>query len=251
MPFKFGKKAPKRLMSTPALGDFLDKATTWPAVPPTGWEAAVNPSTWGMLGNDQYGDCACAGILHLVQAQAANAGVQLTATTDQAIALYTAVTGFNPNDPSTDQGTVLSDLLTYIHKNGVEMTDSNGKAVTIEVEGFASLDISSIPQMRYATYTFGGALLGIQCPNQCQTSSNWNFPAGLSVEGGHCITRVGEGGAGGKIVSWGMVIPFSNQFWTGYGDEAYIVLTKAWLSAQGKSPSGLDLDGLIAAMKEI
>lgn len=252
MPFKFGKKAPRRLMSTPAFGDFIAKATDWPAVPAKGWEAAVNPSTWGMLGNDQYGDCACAGIMHLVQAQAANAGVQLTATTEQALALYTAVTGFNPNDPNTDQGTVLSDLLVYIQKNGVEMTDSAGKAVTIEVEGFASLDISSIPQMRYATYTFGGSYLGINCPQQCEEdTTNWDFQPGLPLAGGHCITRVGEGGAGGKIVSWGMVIPFSNQFWSGYGDEAYIVLTKAWLSAQDKSPSGLDLNGLVAAMKII
>jgi hypothetical protein len=249
---KLGKKAPKRLLKMPALGDFLPKATEWPAVPPQGWEAAVPPSAWAMLGNDQYGDCAEAGIMHLVQAQAANAGVQIHATEAQTLALYSAVTGFNPSDPNSDQGTVLTDLLTYVQKNGLEMTDSTGKAVTVEVVGSASLDITSVAQLRYATYMFGGTYLGIQCPQECEDDlSNWNFAAGLPLVGGHCIPRVGEGSAGGQIVSWGQVIPFSNQFWTSYGDEAYCVLTKSWVNAQGKSPSGLDLNALLAAMKTL
>lgn len=248
--FKLGKLAPKRLLKMPALGDFLGHATTWPAVPAQGWEAAVNPADWGMLGNDQYGDCACAGIMHLIQAQSASAGNPLHSTTEQTLALYSAVTGFNPKDPSTDQGTVLTDLLAYIQKHGLEMFDANGKTVTVEIAGSASLDISSIAQMRYASYIFGGSYLGIGCPNQCEDDlTNWNFGPGLPLAGGHCIPRVGEGAAGGKIVSWDALIPYSNEFWTGYGDEGYIVVTKAWLNAQGKSPSGLDLDGLLAAMK--
>jgi hypothetical protein len=217
-----------------------------------GWEYAVNPSAWGILGNDQYGDCAEAGILHLIQGQSSNTGNPLSATTDQALALYTAVTGFNPNDPNTDQGTVLTDLLSYIHKNGVEMIDSTGKTVTVEVVGFASLDISSIAQMRYAAYTFGGNYLGINCPQQCEDdTSNWNFAPGLPIAGGHCIPQEGEGAAGGKIISWGMVIPFSKGFLMGYLEEAYCLITKSWLNAQGKSPTGLYLDGLVAAMKQI
>jgi len=48
-----------------------------------------------------------------------------------------------------------------------------------------------------------------------------------------------------------MVIPFSNQFALSYEDEAYCVISESWLNQQGKSPSGLDLDGLLAAMKTI
>ena len=250
--FKGGKLPPQRKLSIPALGDFLDKATTWPAVPAAGWENAVPPTAWGMLGNDQVGDCAEAGILHLIQGQAANTGTVLTPTTDQALALYTAVTGYNPSDPSTDQGTVLTDLLTYIQTSGVEMTDSTGKTVTVEVVGSASLDISSTAQMRYAGYTFGGNYLGINCPQQCEDdTTNWNFGPGLPIAGGHCIPQEGEGIAGGKIVSWSEVIPVSNLFLMSYLDEGYVVLTKSWVNAQGKSPSGLDLDGLLAAMKTL
>lgn len=250
--FRGGKLPPQRRLGVPALGDFLDRATTWPAVPPQGWEAAINPSDWGMLGNDTVGDCACAGIMHLVQAQSANAGAPLHSTTAQTLALYSAVTGYNPNDPSTDQGTVLADLLAYVKANGLEMLDATGKTVTVDIEGFASLDISSTAQLRYASYTFGGSYLGIACPQKCESdTANWNFGPGLPLAGGHCITRVGEGSAGGHIVSWGMVIPYSNSFWTAYGDEAWAVITKAWVNAQDKSPSGLDLNGLLSAIKEL
>lgn len=247
--FKFGRKPARRLLSMPSLGDFLDKAVTWPAVPAQGWENAVKPPAWGMLGNDQYGDCTEAGILHLIQGQSANTGNPLSASTAQALALYSAITGFNPDDPSTDQGTVLTDLLTYVKKNGVEMMDATGKTVTVEVVGSASLDISSVAQMRYAAYTFGGNYLGINCPQQCvDDTANWNFISSLPIAGGHCIPQEGEGAAGGKIVSWGMVIPTSTGFLLSYLEEAYIVITKSWLNAQGKSPTGLDLDGLVAAM---
>lgn len=247
---KYGRKPVKRLLSMPALGDYLDKATTWPAVPPQGWENAVSPSAWGMLGNDQYGDCAEAGILHLIQGQAANTFNPLTATTAQALALYSAITGFNPDDPSTDQGTALTDLLAYVQKNGVEMTDATGKTVTVEVVGSASLDISSVQQRRYAAYTFGGNYLGINCPQQCEDdTSNWNFAAGLPIAGGHCIPQEGEGSQGGKIVSWGMVIPVSNAFIAGYLEEAYVIVTKAWLNSKAVSPTGMDLNGLVSAMK--
>jgi hypothetical protein len=248
----------------PSLGDFLDKATTWPPVPAQGWENAVAPATWGMLGNgpdssnpqqipDGVGDCAPAGIMHLIRGQSANSGNPVTATTMQTLALYSAVTGFDLNNPEeTDQGTVLSDLLSWIQKNGVEMTDATGKTVTVEVVGSAALDISSPAQIRYAAYTFGGNYLGINCPQQCvDDTANWNFAAGLPPAGGHCIPQEGEGAAGGKIVSWGMVIPASAGFLLSYLEEAYCVITKAWLNAQGKSPTGLDLNGLVAAMKTL
>lgn len=247
MKFKYGKKAPKRLMDMPSLGDFLSKSSIWPLVPPQGWEFAVPSSALNILGNDQYGDCAEAGALHLIQAQSYNTAKPLIPTTQDALNLYSAVTGFNPNDPSTDQGTALTDLLTYWQKTGITVGSTVHKIV-----GYASLDITSIAQMRYATYTFGGSYLGINCPQECQEdTSNWNFGPGLPIDGGHCIIRAGEGAAGGKTGSWGMWIPTSNEFYLSYVDEGYIVVTEDWLNAQGTSPSGLDLNGLLAAMKAL
>ena len=250
--FRGGKLPPRRSLKVPALGDFLDKATAWPPVPAAGWEFAVPPGDWGMLGNDTVGDCAIAGIYHLLQGQSYNTDNPLHGTTDQALALYSAVTGYNPSDPSSDQGTVLVSLLDYVVKNGVEMLDVTGKTVTVEIVGYASLDISSVAQRRYGAFTFGGAFLGINCPEKCESDTdNWNFGPGLPLAGGHCITQEGEGAAGGQTCSWGMIIPTSNSFYAAYLDEGYIVVAKSWLDAQGQSPTGLDLDGLVTAMKAV
>jgi hypothetical protein len=205
-----------------------------------------------VLGNDLYGCCAPAGAYGLAQIQSnnANASDPIVPTTDQVLALYTALTGFDPNDPSTDQGTVLTDLLNSWQTTGFEVTTRSGKTRLSQIVGWASLDISSFALLRWAGYTFGGNYLGIQCPQKCEdNTTNWNFAPGLPIAGGHCIVQAGEGSLGGKMRSWGLFIPASAGFMGGYIDEGYIVVGPDWLNQQQKSPTNLNLDSLIAAMK--
>jgi hypothetical protein len=234
--YKLGKKAPRRSMATPAFGDFLDKATTWPTVAPQGWEYFAGD--FEMLGNDQYGDCAEAGAMHLIQAQTSATGNPLKGTLQQTLDLYTAVTGFNPSNPATDQGTDLLTLLQYWKSTGITVTDAQGKPFVHKILGWASLDLTSIAQIRYANYIFGGTYLGINCPQSPSI-------------GGHCIPGMGQGAAGGHVVSWGMCIPFTWSFMLNYLEEGYVVLSEQWLNSAGKSPSGLDLNGLTAAMSAL
>ena len=79
--FKLGKLAPKRLLTTPAFGDFLDKATMWPLVNPRGWEYAVPPDKLDILANDELGDCVIAAMMHYAQAETWNTSNPLTPTT--------------------------------------------------------------------------------------------------------------------------------------------------------------------------
>jgi hypothetical protein len=197
-------------------------------------------------------NCAEAGALHLIQAQSYNAGRPLNPTTAECLALYAEVTGFDPSagppgDNPTDRGTALEDLLLHWQRVGITVAGQIHK-----IEGFAALDLASVAQQRYATYLFGGSYLGINCPQRCESdTTNWNFGPGLPIAGGHCVIRAGEGAAGGQTGSWGMWIPTSNLFYRSYQDEAYIVVTPDWLGKQGKSPTGLDLDGLLAAMRQL
>lgn len=250
MNLKLGRRPAKRLLKTPALGDYLTAAKSWPAVAPWGWEASPDLGPLDMLANDTLGDCGPAGAMHLIQVQTANTGNPLHGTVQQTIDLYSAVTGYNPADQSTDQGTVLTDLLAYWKTTGIAVTDATGKEVVHKILGWASLDLSSIAQQRYATYLFGGTYLGINCPQSAlQDTDDWQYVPGSPIEGGHCICGVGQGGAGGKIVSWGKVIPYAWPFMQNALEEAYIVISEDWIESQsGKSPSGLDLSGLTAAM---
>jgi hypothetical protein len=197
-------------------------------------------------------NCAEAGAMHLIQAQTANTGSPLHGTLQQTLDLYTALTGFNPSDPDTDQGTDLLSLLQYWKTTGITVSDANGDPVVHKILGWASLDLTSIAQIRYANFIFGGTYLGINCPQSAEDdTSNWTYQAGSPIVGGHCVPGLGQGSAGGHIVSWGMSIPFTWEFTLQYIDEGYIIVSSAWVEANGKTPSGLDLNGLLSAMKTL
>ena len=248
--FKLGLNHRPIRFGTPALSDFLDKAKTWPAVKPWGWEFALSAYQLNILGNDQYGDCVEAAAEHYAQNETANTGAPLTPTTAQTLALYSAVTGFKADDPDTDQGTAPEDLLAYWKNTGIPINDANGKEVLHQIVGWASLDITSWAQLRYAAYTFGGLILAINCPQSAEdNTNNWTVTPGSPSVGGHGINMTGEGAAGAHINSWGLSIPTTKEFLRQNLVSAFAVVTPLWLNAQGESPSGLDLNGLLAAMK--
>jgi hypothetical protein len=255
MGFRYGKKPPRRLMGVPALSDFMAPAASWPAVKPWGWEYALPDGDLNILGNDVVGNCGPCGALHLLQTQAASLKNQiLTPTLEDALALYSAVGGYDPNAPlnpdgsnPTDQGVDLLTLLQYWKNTGITVG-----GVKHTIRGFASLDLSSVAQMRYAGYLFGGLYLGINCPQSAEDdTSDWQYVPGSPVAGGHCINLAGEGSLGTHIQSWGMNIPTSWDFLLHQLDEGYVVLTDIWVDAQDEAPSGVDINGLLAAMSRI
>ena len=265
MKYMLGKNLPARLLTTVALGDHLDfSSTAWPAVAAQGWEYAPVPITLGMLGNgpapdnppdigDGVGDCVIAAAMHYAQVETANTGNPLTPTTTLAIQTYSAITGYVPGDPDTDNGTDFeSQLFPFWKKHGIPMLDKNGKEVLHKILGFAALDLTSIAQQRWAQFTFGGKLSGINCPQSAlDNTSNWTYVPDSPIEGGHGVTEPGQGRAGWHTISWGLSIPGTWEFSQKLADEMYVVVTDQWLNAQGVSPSGLNLNGLLAAMKEV
>jgi hypothetical protein len=264
--FKLGKKPARRLLTTPSLGDFLPRAAQWPAVKPRGWEYAKG-ITLGMLGNgpdpsnppsapNGVGNCVIAAAMHYAQIETANTQNPLTPTTALALKVYSTITGYDPsqtdasgNNP-TDQGTDFqSQLFPFWKSTGLPMLDRNGKEVLHTILGYADLDLGSVAQQRYALDLFGGKLTGINCPQSAlDDTSNWTYDPSSPIAGGHGITEPGQGAAGWHTISWGLSIPGTWEFSAALADEMYIVVTPFWLGAQQVSPSGLDLNGLLAAM---
>jgi hypothetical protein len=239
MPLRFGKKLPKFHPKTLLLKDYLPK-TALPAPPvANGWEYAVSDATWSqsMLGNDSVGDCVEVMALHYIMAAQGNVGNRVTFTTDQAIQLYSAITGYNPSDPHTDQGTAITDLLAYWQNTGI---------YGHKILGWAAVNPSDLAQVRAALYAFGGLLAGIQVTSEMmqefQDSQPWNSFGG-DVEGGHGVPILGYGRLGQTVITWAKRQQSNLDFWS-VVDELYCVVTPDWLDAQGKSPSGLDLQTL-------
>lgn len=239
------RRGPNRYQLLP-LSDYAKPSAI--ACPPVlAWERAI---PWGMLGNDTVGDCVIAKTLHQILAWAAvsRAGFPLPDfSTDQAIQLYSAVTGYNPSDPSSDQGTDPLAMLQYWQQTGVY-----GHTIS----GSVSLDISNLAALRAAIYLFGGVELDIDVPAYVMNvpaGGSWSEPSGAdaSILGGHSILAVGYGSRGFRIVSWGTTYTANLAFWSQYLTGATAAVSTDWLKQSGRTPgAGLDLPGLLADLQE-
>src|SRR5271168_1330404 len=113
MSFKLGLKPFVPGQVPLRLATYLDFAKL--PTPPANFGHLDLISSWGMLGNDQWGDCAEAAACHQEMLWAEEGKKPAQFTTTSALANYSDLTGFNPNSgPSgnnpTDQGTNLGDL---------------------------------------------------------------------------------------------------------------------------------------------
>lgn len=208
------------------------------------WERSI---AWQMLGNDTVGDCVIAKTLHQIMAweTVAHAGDPATSfTTEQAINLYSAVTGYNPADPNSDQGTDPMVMLQYWQNTGV---------YGHKIEGGVSLDISNLAALKAAIYVFGGVEFDINVPAYVMNvpaGGSWSNTGGdQTILGGHSILACGYGRAGCRIVSWGTTYTADWDFWSQFLIGSTAAVSTDWLKASGRTPgAGLDLQGLLAAL---
>src|SRR4029077_17824696 len=77
--------------------------TTLPSPPAIFGFGGLYPD-WGTLGNDKYGDCVFAGADHETMLwNKVRGGHDVLIGAADALSDYSAVTGFDPKDPNTDQ----------------------------------------------------------------------------------------------------------------------------------------------------
>ena len=241
--YKLGKRPARHDLRT---FDYAKYRTGVAAPPPDAhWGHGI---PFAMLANDKYGDCVEAGYAHMAQIWCDRAGNPFVPDDADTLAAYTAITGFNPDDPSTDKGT---DILTAV--NYWKSTGMNGHEIT----AFAALNPLDQNQMEEAIAFFGGAYIGLQLPisAQSQVGQEWTVTQGKDAQaggwGGHCVPLCGYDS--GKIwcVTWGMEQPMTWQFLATYCDEAYVLLAEDWMEASGVSPSSLAWGQLMADLANL
>lgn len=211
---------------------------------------------WGVLGNDRYGDCAWAGIAHLLMANAHYTRAdEICFTDDNVLAAYSDATGFNPADPNSDQGTVLQDALNFMSTTG--MSDANGNLH--KIVAFAQVDAANPDEVDRAHQLFGGTYNGFSVykfmMDEFDAGKPWTDHSENrgSLDGGHCVptmrTNVDRGSR--TCVTWGKPQPIGPAFWKNYFFESWVAITPEWIDANGRSPSGLDLQGLLAEVERL
>jgi hypothetical protein len=235
--YKLGKRPARPGAYKLRLGFYLNVAALPPLPATFGHEGLI--SSWGTLGNDDYGDCVWAGAAHETMLLNKEAGVVVSFTDAAVLSDYTAVTGFNPNDPNSDDGTDVQTAAAYRQKTGV--IDAAGNRH--KIAAYLALDPGNLDHLYYASYLFGAVGIGIQFPesamDQFSAGQPWDVVKGASIDGGHYIPLVARRDDGLHVITWGKNQTMTENFLRTYCDEAVAYISQEALVNQ-KSPEGFD-----------
>jgi hypothetical protein len=199
----------------------------------------VMPSTWGMDGNDSVGDCTCADVDHEVKLlQVAAGNREVVSTTKEILAAYSAITGYTPADPNTDQGAEMQAVREYWQKTGFRLGGQ-----THQIALFADLDVRNLNLVKYALQQFGAVGLGVNFPSsamdQFDAGEPWTVVKGSQIEGGHAIALVGYDSTWLYILTWGKVQKVDPAWFAAYVEEAWVALSQDFVNVStGHDPLG-------------
>jgi len=243
---KLGKRSVRHDPRVRAMVSYLPSTL---GAPPDLVNWAHGIKDWGMMRNDEIGDCTAAAVAHLEQAHTVNTRTEWTAADAQVVQFYSDTTGYDPKDPSTDQGGVEVDVLTYWLKHDF---------CKRKIVGFSAINPSRTDAVKHGIHLFGGLYTGVQLPLSAQDQDVWDVPPRGAFGdgkpgswGGHAIYCVAYDKDGVTCVTWGALKRMTWRFWQTYMDEAYAVLTGAWIDNKGVSTSGFDLKTLEQHMQEL
>lgn len=208
--------------------------------------------TWGMLGNDRYGDCVWAGAAHEHMLWNIAAGRLITPFREQdVLSDYAALTGFNPRDPNSDQGTDMRQACGYRRSRGI--VDATG--TRHKIGAYIALDAGDIEQLKIATYLFGAVGVGIQFPStamdEFDEGGTWSYHRNAQIEGGHYIPVVAWRHGHPICITWGREQPMSKAFFENYCDEAFVMVATDQLDKTGRTPEGFNVDQLNADLTAV
>lgn len=221
-----------------------------PAAPLKAGHFAAVRDWQGMLGNDQYGNCVLAGGDHEHIDWSIEGGTSAVFTAKTALADYAAITGFNPKDPSSDQGTDMQVAASYRRKTG--LIDANGKRH--KIAAYLAIAAGDADELKQAAYLFGACGVGIQFPSSAMDQFNagktWTVVRGGTIEGGHYVPAVGYDHQYVYVVTWGKLQRMSWAFFAKYCDEAIAYISPEMVKG-GKTPEGFNINQLTADLAQL
>lgn len=232
--YKLGKHAPRNDKRTLMFCDYVDVSKLPPVKQQVDWTSGIKD--WGMMRNDEIGDCTCAGIAHSIQVWTAANKNEITVADSDVIKAYSDISGYNPQTGENDNGANELDVLNYWRNVGI-----NGH----KLGAYAKLNTHNIQHVKISSDIFGVNYLGIALPNTAQGQEVWdvvNNGGDDSIPGswgGHCVIMVGFNVTGPLIITWGKVMQMTWAFWLAYCDEAYALFSNDWMN-NDKSPEGIN-----------
>ena len=205
--------------------------------------------------NDRLGDCTAAGAAHILAVWRGNArNGDSPPTVADVISFYSKTTGYDPANPSSDQGgdevTVLNDW-----RDKGFFADGSGKIL-----GWANVDGSNVNRVKQAIWLFENVYFGVELPDAWispfprANGFTWAVAGDANPAHGHCFAGLGYNDNGVIVNSWGMmgIVTWEAvaKYATAPGGELHVALSADAIErASARAPNGFDVAALTADLK--
>jgi len=173
-----------------------------PIPPPScDYSTPALPVLQNILGNDQLGDCVIAGGYHILGIETGNTGSLWTPSMTDILSDYSAIGGYVPGEPSTDNGCDEITAMNYWTSHGFR----DGS----KLAGWVAIDPTNVQEVQTAQWLFEDLFFGIELPdsyiNPFPSSDGFVWGTGTpNPENGHCIIGGGYTNQGIGIWTWGL-----------------------------------------------
>lgn len=194
------------------------------------------PADLDDLGNIGNGDCGLAGPGHNILWMDSVAGRDRRVTTEGVLAAWNAING------GTGEGVTSDQVLAYWRTEGI---------CGCRLAASLVVDYNDHEAMTAACFELGGVHLMFSLPKCVQGEMEWVMPAGDDggTWGGHWVWAFASSTSDGIMVnSWGQWIYVSWAFVARYAFDARAVISEDDIGPNGLAFSGLDMEGLRAAI---
>ena len=248
----FGRRRPLSAAPRLKLKNYLLRSM--PSPPSAyGYMRQARAEVQQMYLNDQLGDCVEAAIAHAIGVFGAQNGARWIFSDAEITAMYSAMGGYVPGNPSTDQGTDIGTALSVWQKTGVAGPGGNHV-----ISGSLSVDAADPVEYRTAIWLFENLILGLELPDAwispfpSASGFVWDVAGAPDPSNGHCILATNYNPANVYIATWGINGVMTDAALQEYcsasnGGELYTVLSRDIINrARERAPNGFAWSQLLA-----
>ena len=259
--FKLGRRPPRPGALKLSLRNYLLKSCP-PPPPSIDYRSKAAPYLANVYGNENSGDCTCAGAYHAAAVILANSGNPVPFTADDVVGFYKMMSGWNgvEDDPS-DTGLNCQDVLNFWKAHGLPPDGD-------QIDGWIAVNANDPIECQTALWLFENLYFGVPLCQEWQNSMPtltdgfvWDVGGPGDPMAGHCFIGDGYNATaysppGITIDTWGLTgtltWPAVAKYAGHPGGELYAVLDENIIDkATQLSPAGFNWSQLLSDFQSV